>query len=153
MRNIDKLIIHCSDTPESMDIGFQDINRWHKEERNFPHDSNGVYCGYHFVIRRSGFVENARLESEPGVHCRGSNATSIAICLVGQKNNYTKEQIDALLKVCVLCLCKYSLKPSNVYGHTEINPAKTCPEMDMAGFREKLKEAFKEEENECRPSS
>ena len=49
MRKIDKVIIHCSATPEGKDYTVEDIDRWHRER--------GFDCiGYHYVIYRDGSV-------------------------------------------------------------------------------------------------
>ena len=35
MRNIDKIIVHCSATPEGRDVSTEEIKRWHTEERGW----------------------------------------------------------------------------------------------------------------------
>ena len=50
MRSITRIIVHCSATRPGLDIGVDEIDRWHRE-RGF----HGV--GYHAVIRRNGVVE------------------------------------------------------------------------------------------------
>ena len=52
-KSTDYFIIHCSATKPSMDIGFEEINRWHKER-------GWLQCGYHFIIRRNGVIEDGR---------------------------------------------------------------------------------------------
>ena len=42
----DMIVIHCSDTYDHMDIGVQEINRWHL-------DRGWSGNGYPFVIRRA----------------------------------------------------------------------------------------------------
>ena len=48
------IVIHCADTYEDMDIGAEDIRKWHVEERGWSD------IGYHKVIRRDGTVEDGR---------------------------------------------------------------------------------------------
>ena len=48
-KSTDYFIIHCSATKPSMDIGFEEINRWHRER-------GWLSCGYHFIIRRNGRI-------------------------------------------------------------------------------------------------
>ena len=96
MRLINEAIIHCSYTKPSMDIGFDEIDAWHKAR-----GWNG--CGYHYIIRRNGDLENGRGIAKQGAHTSGHNAESIGICLVGGmlKNggsdcNFTMAQYETL---------------------------------------------------------
>ena len=57
------IIIHCSATRPSQDIGFEEINRWHRAK-------GWLMCGYHFIIKRNGTIEDGRLTDEVGAHCR-----------------------------------------------------------------------------------
>ena len=47
------IIIHCSATKPSMDIGVKEINEWHLQR-----GWSGI--GYHYVIRRNGDLETGR---------------------------------------------------------------------------------------------
>lgn len=141
MRKINKIIIHCSASPDNRDIGLNEINQWHKD-REFSLSESGFFCGYHAVIRRDGTIELARLEDEPGVHCKGDNHDSLGVCLVGMYA-YTSSQIKALMALVNGWMIHYDLTPKNVYGHCErpsgISQGKTCPNLgDMEVFREKL---------------
>ena len=53
MRKINKVIIHCSATPEGKDYTVADIDRWHRE-RGFNE------IGYHYVVYRDGSVHAGR---------------------------------------------------------------------------------------------
>ena len=46
MREINKVVVHCSATKQSMDIGAEDIRGWHKSK-------GWDDIGYHYVIRRN----------------------------------------------------------------------------------------------------
>jgi len=83
MRIIDTVIVHCSATKPSMDIGVDVIRQWHMNK-------GWSDIGYHYVIRRNGAVELGRdldkdgdVDEEIGAHAYGHNATSIGICLIG----------------------------------------------------------------------
>ena len=76
MREIKKIIVHCSATPESMDVGAEEIRRWHK-------DRGWNDIGYHDVIRRDGTLEKGRDISIAGAHAKGHNFSSIGVCLIG----------------------------------------------------------------------
>lgn len=53
MRIIDTIIVHCSATKPSMDIGVEAIRQWHMNK-------GWSDIGYHYVIRRNGVVELGR---------------------------------------------------------------------------------------------
>lgn len=126
MREINRIIVHCSATPAGMDIGRDEIDQWHRD-RGF----NGI--GYHFVIRRSGDVEIGRPENEVGAHTRGHNEDSIGICLVGGKAsfNFTADQIAELVELVEALEDRYP--GATVHGHNEFS-AKLCPQFDVAAF-------------------
>lgn len=135
-RKVGLIIIHCSDTYESMDIGATEIRKWHTEERGWSD------IGYHFVITRSGVIENGRdidhdgdIFEEVGAHTYGYNKNSIGICLVGGKgqagsaeNNFTKEQFRALRNLILLIKTDYP--NATVHGHREF-AEKACPSFDV----------------------
>lgn len=140
MREIDHLIIHCSASPPSQDIGASDIDRWHRAK-------GWLGNGYHFVIRRNGLIEShatgsrCRPLDQAGAHVGdcgpGWNKRSIGVCLVGgvdEKNraedNFTPEQY-ASLKVLVEYLVR-SYPGIKVMGHRDLikltgAPPKDCP--------------------------
>ena len=78
MREITKIIIHCADTPASMDIGVEEICPWHLE-RHFSD------VGYHHIIRRDGIDDRGRPHEQTGAHVAAHNANSIGVCMVGGK--------------------------------------------------------------------
>lgn len=144
MRKIDKIIIHCSDSPDSREIGFKEIDQWHFERSKTEPWSPAkglhgeeIWCGYHFVVRRTGLVEQGRPTSEPGIHCKGHNKNSIGIVWVG-RNEIKQVQKESLLTATVMMLMRYGLDPKNVFGHCELFKGKTCPNLDMNKFREHL---------------
>jgi len=79
--DIKYLVVHCSATPPSDDIGFTEINKWHKER-------GWSGCGYHFIIRRDGTIERGRRLNEVGAHTYGYNRVSWGICMVGGVNTH-----------------------------------------------------------------
>jgi N-acetylmuramoyl-L-alanine amidase len=128
------IVIHSSKTPATEDIGVREIDRKHRCQGYFG-------CGYHFVIRRSGAVEEGRSIDAPGAHCRGYNARSIGVCLIGgaapdgtPENNFTPEQFDALRR---LIADRGYLHPGvgvRIVGHRDLDPKTTCPSFDVAAF-------------------
>lgn len=135
MRTIKKIIVHCSDSDDSLDIGRKEIDEWHRE-RGFLSES-GISIGYHFVIRRNGTIEIGRPISEVGAHCKGQNSNSIGICWVGRKAIGSKQRVE-LFKLLKSLMVQYKIPIDAVYGHYEFDPNKTCPNLDMVKVRAEL---------------
>ena len=131
MRHINKLVIHCSDTDDSLDFSARDIREWHLKR-------GWSDIGYHYVIRRNGRVETGRPLEIKGSHVRGENSDSIGICLVGRSEFDSKQM--AAVKDLVRAMCTvYNLDPTeDVYGHYEFDINKTCPNLDMVKFRAEM---------------
>lgn len=121
MRKINKIIVHCADTPDDKDFHVSDIDRWHKE---FGWDG----CGYHKVICRDGTIETGRDDSIEGIHAYGDNKTSIGICLIGRKS-FTDAQFNSLRDLIDEYIGKYPDIENNIFGHCDCKNAngKTCP--------------------------
>ena len=81
MKEINKIIIHCSATREGEDISASTIDKWHKKR-----GWKGI--GYHFVIRLNGLIETGRMIDECGAHTKGENCTSIGVCYIGGVENF-----------------------------------------------------------------
>jgi len=130
MRNINEIIIHCSDTPEGRDNTVADITAWHKA-RGFR------TIGYHYVIYRDGSIHTGRPEEEMGAHCKegGHNRHSIGICYIGGKtadmkqvkDTRTPEQKEALLSLLRRLKARYP--NAKIYGHRDFS-SKSCPCFD-----------------------
>lgn len=133
MRRISRIIVHTSDSPDSLNIGFKEINQWHKE-RGWLDKSSNISCGYHYIVRRNGKIEAGRPESSVGAHCYGYNRESIGICWVG-RDKMTPKQDKALRMLVREIQDKYGVNLSKIQGHYELNEGKTCPNFDMNEFR------------------
>ncbi|APF20321.1 N-acetylmuramoyl-L-alanine amidase family 2 [Caldithrix abyssi DSM 13497] len=144
MREIRKIIIHCTDSQWG---NVEIIDRWHKER-----GWEGI--GYHYLILNSyptysslkdrrpependGLIEEGRDLEKIGAHCRGHNLDSIGIALVGV-NTFSKAQIYNLQQLIKVLLKQFHLSINNVYGHYEFDNRKSCPNLDMEWFREML---------------
>lgn len=133
MRQINEAIIHCAYTKTSMDIGFDEIDVWHKR-RGFRSPS-GIHCGYHIIIRRNGLLETGRPYRETGAHCRGRNKHSIGICIVGGMNekdkpdsNFTMSQYETLSIICSSFDMDF---PGIIFSGHRDHSKKTCPCFDV----------------------
>lgn len=124
----DTIVIHCAATKPSMNIGSEEIKKWHVDERGWSD------IGYHFVITRDGTKELGRGLDLSGAHARAVNGTSVGICLVGglsednkPENNFTLEQFLTLKDLIKELKMKYP-DAKKIIGHYQVEPAKPhCP--------------------------
>ena len=134
-RNIKKIFVHCTDSQDSLDIGFREINEWHKKKGWLS--KSGISCGYHYIIRRDGRVERGRNDWENGAHVKGHNKTSIGVVWVG-RNDMSQAQYDVLLPLLRGLMNQYNVDIENVLGHGEVDHFKTCPNLNMLKLRGNL---------------
>lgn len=132
MRKIDKIIWHCTATPEGRDVGVDEVRHWHVSP---PRNWSDI--GYHFVIELDGAVKAGRPLVTAGAHVRGQNAHSIGIAYVGglaadgntPKDTRTAEQRKALYDLTHDLLAEFP--GATVHGHNEFSN-KACPSFDAA---------------------
>lgn len=125
MRNINKIIIHCSATSEGKAFSVEDIRRWHLQ-RGFAD------IGYHFVIYLDGSVHVGRPLAKAGAHCKGYNAHSIGVCYIGgvasdgktPKDTRTDAQRRSLVRL--ITELRQQFPKASVLGHREF-ANKACP--------------------------
>lgn len=137
------LVVHCSATRPTQDVGVREITQWHRQ-RGFD------TVGYHYVIRRNGEVESGRPEHAIGAHVKGHNAKSIGVCLIGgidaagkPANNFTSAQFDSLRELLQQLRQRYP--EARILGHRDLSPdrngdgiiqptefIKACPSFDVA---------------------
>ncbi len=133
MREISKIIVHCSATKPSMLIGAYEIRHWHK-------DRGWADIGYHYVIKRDGEVEKGRNIAVIGAHAKGHNTNSIGVCLVGgidgegkADDNYTLKQYNSLIEL--IGFLKLTFDITDVFGHRDIKGVtKSCPCFDVRAW-------------------
>nr|DAE47070.1 MAG TPA: endodeoxyribonuclease I [Caudoviricetes sp.] len=129
MRKINKIIIHCSATPEEREHTVADITAWHKQ-RGF------ATIGYHFVIYLDGTIHEGRPIEMQGSHTLGQNAHSIGICYIGgvakdgrtPKDTRTPAQKKALIELVAELKEKYP--EATIHGHNEF-ANKACPSFNV----------------------
>jgi len=133
MRPIDLIVVHCSATPPTMDIGVKEIRTWHLKK-------NWDDIGYHFVIRRDGSIEKGRDIATQGAHAYPYNKHSIGICLVGgvdnaklAEDNFSVEQYEMLKWLVRGLTSEYA--GARVCGHRDLPDVhKGCPSFDVAEY-------------------
>ena len=128
MRPINKVIIHCSATPEGRDVKTETIKEWHTAK-------GWADIGYHYVIELDGSIVEGRPIELIGAHCLGQNKFSIGICYVGgmnksmskPKDTRTEEQKVSLTELVNELKSKFDL---SVHGHNQFSN-KACPSFDV----------------------
>lgn len=130
MRKIRKIVIHCTDSPDDIDVGAREIREWHLQR-------GWSDIGYHYVIRRNGVVERGRSDDTAGAHVYGHNNDSLGVVWVGKKV-MDPRQLQSLLPLIRGLMNQYDVEIDKVYGHYELDSNKTCPNLDMNWVRAEL---------------
>jgi N-acetyl-anhydromuramyl-L-alanine amidase AmpD len=141
MRFVDRIVIHCSATPPTMNIGVNTIRGWHVNERGWTD------VGYHYVVLRNGSIQEGRDVHRTGSHAYGYNKTSIGVCYIGgvdkdmqPEDNRTESQKDSLYRLINRLMRMYP-DIKYVCGHRDLpGVTKACPSFDV-------KEWLNEEDN------
>ncbi len=153
MNQIKRLVVHCSDSSFGSALL---IDKWHRE-RGFR------MIGYHYVVLNGypthnqmlskqrwnfldGSVECGRnLDADPyleekevGAHAYGFNRESVGICMIGKEGKFTPRQLYALRVLINELRHCFGLPSAAVVGHCELNPHKTCPDINMEHLRQYL---------------
>jgi len=137
MRDIDKIIIHCSATPKGKNFSAETIRKWHVEERGWSD------IGYHYIVSIDGSLEYGRPVGLLGAHTRGHNRNSIGICYIGGMDVDMKEWEDTRTdeqKESIIDLIKIIKKfhpGAKVFGHRDFS-TKSCPSFDAKKEYEKI---------------
>ena len=131
----DTIVIHCSATPPTMDIGVEKIREWHVKDNGWDD------VGYHHIITRDGTIEPARPEEMQGAHAPKVNHRSIAICMIGGSdangmwsNNFTDEQWVTLKALLLKITDKHDIK--KIIGHYQVDDKKQCPSFNVPEYLE-----------------
>jgi len=126
MREINKIIVHCSATREGENFDVAEIRKWHVEGRGWSD------IGYHFYIDLYGEIHKGRDIAKIGAHCKGQNRNSIGICYCGgveadgktPKDTRNTEQKEAL--IAVLRTLKAMFPNAVIHSHNDF-ANKACP--------------------------
>ena len=129
MRQINKIIVHCSATREGADIPVETIKDWHVNGRGWSD------IGYHFYIDLYGEIHKGRDIAKIGAHCKGQNRNSIGICYCGGVESDGKTPKDTRLEcqkealLCVLRTLKAMYPEAVIHSHKDF-ANKACPSFD-----------------------
>lgn len=125
-RFINKIIVHCTATPEGRVETVESIRNMHKSQ-------GWADIGYHYVVYLDGSIHNGRNVDIIGAHCYGYNANSIGVVYVGgcdkrmkSKDTRTDKQKESLVKL--LKDLRKLYPTAKIYGHKDLDKkGKDCP--------------------------
>lgn len=130
MRNITRIILHCSASVEGVDLCAEDIRAMHCN----PVSKGGrgwLFPGYHYVVRIEGAVERLLDEQLVANGVKGYNQHSIHVCYVGglnkkgkPANTLTPAQYASIKQL--LADLKKRYPQATLHGHNEF-ANKACP--------------------------
>lgn len=144
----DFIVVHCSATRPSQDIGRREIREWHIAK-------GWADIGYAAVIRRDGTIQFGRGFDDIGAHVLGYNSRSVGVCLVGglyENGSEAKDDFPGLFTEqqavslgTVLDLLRLAYPAAKVCGHRDLSPdlnqdgkitpnewLKSCPGFDVS---------------------
>lgn len=143
-RKLTLIVVHCTATRADIDFSNADLLRAHR--------ARGMRCiGYHYYIRKDGFIHSTRPLEMVGAHARGHNAESIGIAYEGglspqglpvdtrtQKQKYSMRALIRTLKkeYAITRVCGHRDLSVDRNGNGIIEQAewlKQCPCFDVAG--------------------
>jgi|TARA_R100001440_G_scaffold8905_1_gene16734 N-acetylmuramoyl-L-alanine amidase len=125
MRDLNRIILHCSATREGKDFSVDTIRGWHVNGRGWSD------IGYHWVIRLDGSIEVGRPLEKSGAHTKGHNKDSVGVCYIGgcdadgkPKDTMNPEQEKAWRMIVLSLRTLYG--DLTIHGHNEF-ANKACP--------------------------
>ena len=127
-KDVTRIVVHCTATPEGRNVTVEDVKRWHVDERGWSD------IGYHWIIELDGTLKKGRDESKSGAHAKGWNHCSIGVCYVGgcDKNMKAKDTRTDDQKITLGCLLhdlRGRYPNAKIIGHRDISQ-KDCPSFD-----------------------
>jgi len=125
MRELNRIMLHCSATKEGKDYSVETIRDWHVKGRGWSD------IGYHWVIRLDGSIEVGRPLEKSGAHTKGHNKDSVGVCYIGgcdadgkPKDTMNPEQEKAWRMIVLSLRTLYG--DLTIHGHNEF-AKKACP--------------------------
>lgn len=119
-RRLTLIVVHCTATLTNADFTNADLLRAHR--------ARGMRCiGYHYYIRKDGFIHSTRPLEMVGAHARGHNAESIGIAYEGglspqglPADTRTPEQKRSMRALIRTLKKEYAI--TRVCGHRDLSP-------------------------------
>jgi len=144
--DVQRLVIHCTDTPEGREVTAADIRAWHTSPP--PKGRGWKQVGYTDMIHLDGSLERLVSNNEDSVvdpwevtnGAEGYNSTSRHIVYVGGQSLGDKTPRDtrtAAQKDTLATYVKYfhlRNPKAQIIGHHDLNPGKACPSFDVKAW-------------------
>ncbi|MBR5541639.1 MAG: N-acetylmuramoyl-L-alanine amidase [Bacteroides sp.] len=142
-RPIRLIVVHCTATRVDVDFTQKDLLRCHRAR-------GMTMIGYHFYIRKDGFIWSTRPLERVGAHARGYNEESIGIAYEGglDRNGLpadTRTERQKFSMRALIRTLKKDFSITRVCGHRDLSPdangngvidasewLKQCPCFDVA---------------------
>jgi len=123
-KNIDKVIMHCSATPDETNprkrwykLDIEEVRQWHKAR-------GWRDVGYHLFIKRNGTIQYGRKIGAKGAHTLGENH-NIGVCYAGMSEP-TDKQKKAMRRIMEVVRKVHGLSLFDWHCHSEF-ANKECP--------------------------
>ena len=142
-RSITVIVVHCTATRVDIDFTQKDLLRSHRAR-------GMTSVGYHFYIRKDGYIWSTRPLEMPGAHALGYNQHSIGIAYEGGLDEQghpadTRTQMQKFSLRALIRTLKKDYPITRVCGHRDLSPdtngngvvepsewLKQCPCFDVA---------------------
>jgi len=129
MREINRVILHCTATKEGQDISLETIRGWHVVGNGWQD------IGYHYVILLNGDIALGRNLFTQGSHTRGENEDSIGVAYVGglDEKGKPKDTMSLYQDIAFMRLFEslsVTFGKLDLHGHNEFSN-KACPSFDV----------------------
>lgn len=128
MRELKKIILHCTATRAGQQVHVSQIDKWHRD-RGFSE------IGYHYVIYADGTIATGRDIRKKGAHVKGHNHDSVGVAYVGGlDNNLVPQDTMTMQQELAFLHLVNSLRvvfgDLSVHGHNEFSN-KACPSFEV----------------------
>lgn len=123
LRDLNKIILHCSATEEGRDVKVDTIRSWHLK-RGWDD------IGYHYCLYADGSIHRGRDIDKSGAHTKGENHNSIGVCYIGGLKDGKPADTMTVKQELAFMELVFSLRTTfgwlSVHGHNEYS-SKACP--------------------------
>jgi N-acetylmuramoyl-L-alanine amidase len=128
MREIKRVILHCTATTEGKDYSVETIRKWHLKR-------GWSDIGYHYLIYLDGSINLGRPVFKQGAHVKSENKDSIGIAYVGgvDKDGEPKDTMTLYQDIAFMRLFEalsVTFGKLDLHGHNEFSN-KACPSFDV----------------------
>lgn len=131
----DMVVVHHTGNPWDDDLSAEDIHRSHQAQ-------GWSGCGYHYIVRKNGQIEQGRPEWAIGSHALGENWHTIGIHVCGNFEIAvpTDAQIESLAYLIGWICEKYDIIPNSdhVVGHRDLM-ATACPGEELYNMMQTIR--------------